>query len=323
MNPYLQQIIVNSANKKSVSKPKNTYSKSDFDEAYKKFKIKLRHEFINYLLLSLGIVSAGFGLKGFLLPNSFIDGGITGISLLLSIKGHFSLPILIVLLNIPFLFIGLKQLGLGFVLKTMFGILGFSVCLAFITYPVVTSDKLLVAVFGGIFLGTGIGLAVRGGGVLDGTEIMAIYINKNSALTIGDIILVFNVLIFSVAAWLLSIETALYSILAYIIASKAVDFVLVGIEEFNGVTIISEKNFEIRKMITNDLGRGVTIYKGSKAYGKTGHQQTEIDVLFSVITRLEVAKLYTEIEKIDPQAFIVMNSIKDTKGGMIKKRITH
>jgi len=283
----------------------------------------LKREIINALLILAGIVSAAFGLKSFLLSNGFIDGGITGISLLISVVTNIQLPILIVILNIPFIIMGYKQIGRAFMIKTALGILGLALCLALIHFPILTQDKLLISVFGGFFLGAGIGLSMRGGGVIDGTEVMAIYFSKKTGLTIGDIILIVNIIIFSFAAWLLSFETALYSILTYLSASKTVDFIIEGIEEYTGVTIISAKNEELRKMITEDLGRGVTIYKGARGYNYNTSHKLEIDILYTVITRLEVAKLNTEIEKIDPSAFVIMNSIKDTRGGMIKKRILH
>jgi uncharacterized membrane-anchored protein YitT (DUF2179 family) len=283
----------------------------------------LKRETINACLILLGVVSAAFGLKSFLLPNNFIDGGITGISLLVSKVTGFNLPVLIVVLNIPFIILGYTQIGKSFVIKTALGILSLAICLATVSFPILTADKLLVSVFGGFFLGAGIGLTMRGGGVIDGTEVMAISFSKKTGLTIGDIILIVNIIIFSFAAWLLSFETALYSILTYLSASKTVDFIIEGIEEYTGVTIISAKNEEIRLMITEDLGRGVTVYKGTRGLGKTDDKKAEIDILYSVITRLEVAKLNTEIEKIDPAAFVIMNSIKDTRGGMIKKRRLH
>lgn len=292
-------------------------------KAFIRLKVFIRRETINAFLLLLGIASASFGLKSFLLSNGFIDGGITGISLLVSAVSGVKLPVLILLLNIPFILLGYHQIGRNFVIKTSVGIIGLAISLAVFNFPVMTADKLLVAVFGGFFLGAGIGLTMRGGGVIDGTEVMAIYLSKRTGLTIGDIILIVNILIFSFAAWLLSFETALYSILAYLSASKTIDFILEGIEEYTGVTIISAKNEDIRIMITEKLGRGVTIYKGSRGYGKSGYKGGDIDILYSVITRLEVTKLSTEIEKIDPDAFVIMNSIKDTKGGMIKKRILH
>jgi uncharacterized membrane-anchored protein YitT (DUF2179 family) len=291
--------------------------------AFSRFRRLMRREIINGFLIILGVVSASFGLKSFLLPNDFIDGGITGVSLLVSAISGWPLPILIIALNIPFVVLGFRQIGKNFMIKTALGILGLALCVATIPFPILTADKLLVSVFGGFFLGAGIGLAMRGGGVIDGTEVMAISFSKSTGLSIGDIILIVNIIIFSFAAWLLSFETALYSILAYLSASKTVDFIIEGIEEYTGVTIISAKNEEIRLMITEKLGRGVTVYKGARGYGKTGDRKSEMDILYSVITRLEVARLSTEIEKIDPSAFVIMNSIKDTKGGMIKKRVLH
>ncbi len=292
-------------------------------KAFYNFRKLVRRELINVFLICLGIFSAGCGLKSFLLPSNFIDGGVTGISLLISEVSGLSLPVLIVLLNIPFVLLGYTQIGKNFVIKTVMAIIGLALCVAFVEYPVITADRVLVPVFGGFFLGAGIGLAMRGGGVLDGTEVMALYLSKKTGLTIGDIILIFNIIIFSFAAWLLTIETALYSILAYLSASKTVDFIIEGLEEYTGVTIVSGKSEEIRKMLTETMGRGVTVYKGTRGFGKTGHKLGDIDILYSVVTRLEIARFNAEIEKIDPEAFVVMNSIKDTKGGMIKKRPLH
>jgi uncharacterized membrane-anchored protein YitT (DUF2179 family) len=298
-------------------------TKRERARAFIRLRRLLRREIINAFLILLGIFSASFGLKSFLLPNDFIDGGITGVSLLVSAVSGWPLSWLIIALNIPFIVLGFTQIGQNFMIKTGLGILGLALCIATVSFPILTADKLLVSVFGGFFLGAGIGLAMRGGGVIDGTEVMAISFSKSTGLTIGDIILIVNIIIFSFAAWLLSFETALYSILAYLSASKTVDFIIEGIEEYTGVTIISAKNEEIRIMITQNLGRGVTVYKGARGFGKQGDRKSEIDILYSVITRLEVAKLSAEIEKIDPSAFVIMNSIKDTRGGMIKKRILH
>jgi uncharacterized membrane-anchored protein YitT (DUF2179 family) len=165
-------------------------------------------------------------------------------------------------------------------------------------------------------------LAVRGGAVIDGTEVLAIYLSKKLSTTIGDIVVVINIIIFSAAAYLLSIEIALYSMITYLAASRTLDFIIEGIEEYIGVTIVSSHNAEIRQMIIDKMGRGVTVYNGKGGYGKTGETR-EVEIIYSVITRLEINKLNTEIEKIDPNAFIVMNSVKDTKGGMIKKRPLH
>lgn len=191
---------------------------------------------------------------------------------------------------------------------------------AFFPYPHITNDKLLIAVFGGFFLGAGIGLAVRGGAVIDGTEVLAIAVSKKTGLTIGDVILLVNVIIFSLAAWLVSIETAMYAMLTYLSASKTVDFIIEGIEEYMAVTIISVEPEKIRSMVISTMGRGITVYKGEQGYGKTGEKNYDMKILYTVVTRLELNKLKLEIEKIDPKAFVVMHSIKDMKGGMIKKR---
>ena len=267
----------------------------------------------------LGIFSAAFGLESFLLPNRFIDGGATGISLLIAEVADVPLYILILLVNIPFVVLGYKVIGRLFAIKTAFAILGLALALFAVDFPEITQDKLLVAVFGGFFLGAGIGLSVRGGSVLDGTEVLAIYLSRKLGTTIGDIIILINILVFSAAAYLLSVETALYSMLTYLAASKTLDFVIEGIEEYTGVTIISEKNEEIRAMIIDKLGRGLTVYKAKGGYGRKG-ERNEYDVIFTVITRLEIRRLNIEITKIDPKAFVVMSKINDTRGGMIKKR---
>lgn len=270
-------------------------------------------------LMLLGVLSAGFGLKGFLLDNNFIDGGVTGISLLTNSQTDIPLSFLIILFNLPFLLLGYKQISRIFSLKSMLAITALAIAIAVIPYPKITSDKVLVAVFGGIFLGAGIGLTIRGGGVIDGTEVLAIYLSRKISLTVGDFILLFNILIFSVAAYLLTMESAMYSILTYLSASKMVDFILEGIEEYTGVTIVSTHSQQIMHMIQNKLGRGLTVYSGRKGFGKSGLSNQNIDIIFAVITRLEINRLTSEVNRIDPKAFIVMQSIKDTRGGMVKK----
>lgn len=283
-------------------------------------KFNIAHIAKDSIFILIGIVSAGFGLKGFLLPNLFIDGGAMGISLLISETTNVSLSILIVAINLPFLLLGYSQIGKQFALKSIIAIIGLAVVVHFISYPLITSDKLLIAVFGGFFLGAGIGMAIRGGSVIDGTEVLAIHLSKKTGLTIGDIILIFNIIIFSFSAYILSIEIALYAILTYLAAAKTVNFVVEGVEEYTGITIISNNSDKIRLMITEKLGRGVTMYTGKGGYGKRGRTLKQIDIVYTVITRLEIARLRTEIDKLDSDAFIIMNSIKDTKGGMIKKR---
>ncbi|WP_109434882.1 YitT family protein [Aquimarina sp. AU119] len=292
---------------------------SDFDQTSQKLRVTLISLFKDVFLIVLGVISAAFGLESFLLPNMFIDGGVTGISLLVSEITSIPLYILIVVINIPFIFLGFKVIGKRFAIRATIAISGLALSLLLIDFPEVTQDKLLVSVFGGFFLGAGIGLSVRGGGVLDGTEVLAIFMSKKLGTTVGDAITIINVIIFSAAAYLLSIETALYSMLTYLAASKTLDFVIEGIEEYTGVTIISEHNTKIMDMITHTMRRGVTIYQGKQGYGNHGHMN-EIDILYTVVTRLEISKLNREIEKIDPNAFVIMHSINDTRGGMIKKR---
>lgn len=273
----------------------------------------------DFILIVFGIFSAAFGFKGFLLTNHFIDGGATGISLLISELSVIPLHWLIIGVNIPFILLANQVIGRTFAVKTTLSILGLSFVLAFIPFPNVTNDNLLVAIFGGFFLGAGIGFSIRGGAVIDGTEVLAIFLSRKLSSTIGDIIIVINVLIFGAAAYFLSIEIALYSMITYLAASKTLDFIVEGIEEFIGVTIVSKRSEEIKQMIVEHMHRGVTIYCGKHGIGKRGETQA-IDIVYSVITRLEISTLNNEIEKIDPNAFIVMNSVKDTRGGMIKKR---
>ncbi len=275
----------------------------------------LKHVFF----ILLGVLSAGFGLKGFLLPNGFIDGGVTGISLLFEALTNYPLALLIVIINAPFILLGYFQIGKLFTIKSIAAISGLALALIFIDYPIITSDKLLIAVFGGFFLGSGIGLTIRGGGVLDGTEVLAIYLTKKTGLTIGDLILIFNIIIFAVAAYLLSVETALYSILTYLTASKTVNLVVEGVEEYIGVTIVSTKSEDIRIMIIEEMGKGVTIYNGKRGFGKKGENLNKTDIIYSVITRLEMTRLQTEIQKIDSDAFIIMNKVMDLQGGHLPK----
>jgi uncharacterized membrane-anchored protein YitT (DUF2179 family) len=289
-------------------------------KAAKRIRKRVRDKIRDSILILLGIFSAGFGLRGFLLPNGFIDGGVTGISLLINAKTSFSLSILIIIINLPFILLGYRQINRNFSIKSILAISILAIVVATVPYPTVTNDKILIAVFGGFFLGAGIGLTIRGGAVIDGTEILAIYLSRKQSLTVGDFILLFNIIIFSVAAYLLTIEVALYSILIYLAASRTVDFILEGIEEFMGITIISIRSKQIIDMIQNKLGRGLTIYSGRKGFGKSGASQQTVDIIFTVITRLEINRLTTEVERIDPQAFIFMQSVKDTRGGMVKKR---
>jgi uncharacterized membrane-anchored protein YitT (DUF2179 family) len=275
------------------------------------------------LFISSGVIMASIGLKGFLLPNNFLDGGAMGMSLLLKILTNVDLSLLIILVNLPFIILGARQISISFSVKSSLAILLLAVLVHFISIPSITADKLLISIFGGFFLGAGIGLSIRGGAVIDGTEVLAISVSRKSSLSVGDFIALFNIALFSFAILLTNIETAMYSMLTYLSASKTVDFIINGVEEYLGVLIISTKNEEIKKQITIELGRGVTVFKSDKGFGSRGTFDKESNILFCVVTRLEVTNLLLEIDKIDPDAFVVQHPVKDTKGGMIKKRPLH
>lgn len=321
MNPFWTRIIVDTARRHRRDEGPLTDKASAFRraKALREFRVIAWNFVKDVFLIAIGIASAAFGLESFLVPNGFIDGGVTGISLLVSQVSHLPLPVLLLAINIPFILLAYNTIGLEFTIKTALAITGLALALAFWHFPEVTHDNLLVAVFGGFFLGAGIGLSVRGGAVIDGTEVLAIFVSRNAGTTIGDVIIAINILIFSAAAYFLSIEAALYSMITYLAASRTLDFIVEGIEEYTGVTIVSSHHEEIRQMIIHTLGRGVTIYKGRSGFGKQGERK-EMDIIYTVITRLEISRLNVEIEKIDPHAFVVMHTIKDTRGGMIKKR---
>jgi len=280
---------------------------------------RLLPELVNALFIGLGILSASMGLKGFLLSSNFIDGGVTGVSMLLAKTTGLSLSVLLPLVNLPFIAVGYRQMGRAFAVRSVVGIAGFAVSLATIPFPDVTPDLVLTSVFGGFFIGAGIGLAVRGGAVLDGTEIAALLISKRAdLLRVGDVILGFNVALFLIAMSVLGVDAALYSILTYVAAARTLDFVLYGIDEYTAITVMSDLNAAIRERITGDLGRGVTIFKG---YG--GMRGTEQDILYCVVTRLEIGKVRAIVRDLDAGAFVVFHPLAGAEGGMVKTRGFH
>ena len=269
------------------------------------------------ILIILGILSAAFGLKGFLLSSHFIDGGVTGVSMLLSNVLGWPLALLIPVINVPFIIVAYRQIGRVFAVRSVLAILGLSLCLAFVRFPDVTPDKLLTAVFGGFFIGGGIGLAIRGGAVLDGTEIAALLISKSShLLKVGDVILILNVVIFSLAAFFLGIDSALYSMLTYFAASKTVDFLIHGVEEHTAIIIVSENSEPIRQGIIQRLQRGVTVFKG-----KGGLTNQDQDILYCVVTRLEIGRVKSVVQDFDEGAFVVVHGLADAEGGVVKRHV--
>jgi uncharacterized membrane-anchored protein YitT (DUF2179 family) len=272
-------------------------------------------ELKNTFLIAIGVFAAAMGLKGFLFSSRFIDGGVTGISMLLAKTTSLPLSIWLPLINIPFIAIAYHQLGKVFAIRSSLAIGGLALILATVPFPDVTHDLVLTAVFGGLFIGAGIGLAIRGGAVLDGTEIAALLISKRiHILKVGDVILLFNVVLFIAALSLLGTEQALYSIVTYAAAAKTLDFVIYGFEEYTAITIFSGKNSSIREKITGDLGRGVTVFQG---YG--GLSKDDQEILYCVVTRLEVGEVKKIVQSIDSNAFITIHPLASVEGGYIKR----
>jgi uncharacterized membrane-anchored protein YitT (DUF2179 family) len=275
----------------------------------------IQRETFNALLILGGILAAGMGLKGFLFSSHFIDGGVTGISMLLAKTTPLPLAVWLPVVNLPFVVLGYHQLGRAFALRSALAIIGLAVVLAVVRFPDVTHDLLLTAVFGGVFIGAGIGLAMRGSAVLDGTEIAALLIGKRSpVLKVGDVILGFNVVLFMVAMSILGVEPALYSILTYAAAARTLDFILHGIEEYTAITIMSAASQGIREGIVGEMGRGVTVYKALG--GKTGEDR---EILYCVVTRLEIGGIIRIIERLDREAFVVQHPLADVRGGFVHR----
>jgi len=279
---------------------------------------------IDALYTVAGIFFCGFALKGFLIPNQFFDGGITGISLLIHEIYHWNIGVVILLANIPLIILGTFLVNKTFAIRTFLAITGLALCLHFIPYPQITSDKLLVSIFGGVFLGLGLGLAMRGGCALDGIEVLALYTGKRISFTISEIILGINIIIFLIAALKLGLPVALYSILTYYSASRTIDFVIEGLEQFTGVTIISGQSEKIKEQLVMGLGRGITVYKGERGFMKESYDISQpVDIVFTVVTRMELIRLKNLVQKIDPKAFVFTSIIKETAGGILKRNARH
>ena len=275
-------------------------------------------KFLGWLMLAIAVLIAAMGLNCFLLPNHFIDGGITGVSMLLADLTGVRLPVWLIVVNIPFVLLAYRFIGKKFAIQSGIAIVGLALAVALIPFPSVTSDKLLGAVFGGFFVGAGVGLAIRCGGVLDGTEILAVMLSAKSFATVGEVILGLNVIIFSVAAIFLGVEPALYSMLTYLAASKTIDYLLHGIEAYNGVMILTRERETIQNAIYKEMGRGITNFKTLGGYSGTAQE-----VIFCVVTRLEITKLESIVNRIDAKAFVVTVPVLNAKGGVVKQRTAY
>ncbi len=293
---------------------------------YKKYKnetIEWRKvwDFKNLIQIVLGAALAVLAMKGFMIPNKFMDGGITGISLLLHEIYHINISLLVVVLNATFIYLGYRRIGKTFAVQTTLAVILLSIGLYFVNIGPITSDKLLIAIFGGILIGTGVGLVIRGGGVIDGSEVVAVFTRRKTGFSNTEIIMLFNVIIFAIAALAFGIETAMYSIITYFAATKATDYVVDGIEEFTSMNIISAKQEEIKYFLVNELGKGITVYKGERGYLPGSYDiKTDCEIIVTIISRLEIIQIQDALMKIDPRAFVYVQSIKEATGGVLKAR---
>ena len=278
---------------------------------------KTRALIYEYFQILVGIVLASIGLKAFLLPNGFLDGGVTGIALLVRTFVDIELSYLLLLFSIPFLILGYFTVSKRIIIKSVLSIIGLALILHFENFGTITDDKLLISIFGGLFLGAGIGIAIRNGSVLDGSEILGVYINDKFGVSIGQIILIFNIILFSITALVISTEVALYSILAYIVTAKVTDLTIEGFEDFIGVTIVSKKYELIEEAIMKELGVGMTLYKGTRGVGISGKQE-DFDIIHSIINRIDMKKMHRIVNSIDQNAFIVEFDVNNVKGGVLR-----
>jgi len=274
--------------------------------------------FSEYFQILLGIVLASIGLKAFLLPNGFMDGGVTGIALLINKLININISILLIVFSIPFLIMGYFTVSKRIILKSIISIIGLALFIHFENFEIITEDKFLISIFGGLFLGAGIGIAIRNGAVLDGSEILGIFINDRFGISIGKVILVFNIILFSITAFVISKEIAMYSILTYIVTAKVTDLVIEGFEDFIGVSIVSTHYDKIKVAIINELGAGMTIYKGQKGFGSKGKTE-DFDIIHTIINRIDIKKMYRIVTSIDKEAFIVEFDVNNVKGGVLRR----
>ena len=276
---------------------------------------------IEYFQIAIGILSASVGLKAFLLPNGFLDGGVTGLALLIETFVDIELSYLLVLFSIPFLILGYFTVSKRIIIKSVISIIGLALFIHFENFETITDDKLLISIFGGLFLGAGIGIAIRNGSVLDGSEILGVFINDRFGISIGKVILVFNIILFAITAFVISVEIALYSILTYIVTAKVTDLIIEGFEDFIGITIVSKHYEKIKLAIIIELGAGMTIYKGKRGFGSSGEIQ-DFDIIHTIINRIDIKKVYKIVSKIDHEAFIVEFDVNSVKGGVLRRYLS-
>ena len=271
-----------------------------------------------------GVLSAVFALKGFMLPNHFIDGGITGLSILFSHGSEKYIGLFLVVFNIPFVIIGYKKIGKTFAVQTTISILLLTLAIKVIPIPELHYDKILIAVFGGFFIGLGIGMVIKGGGVLDGLEVIAAYTNRKFGFSTSEIVMMFNTCVILAAAFFFGPEPAMYSILTYFTAMKISDYVVDGFEEYTALTVISGKHEMIKSLIVNDFNKAISVYKGERGYLPASFNiKHDCDIIMTIVTRLEIHRIRMAILDKDPNAFVFIQSIKEVTGGVIKQKVNH
>jgi len=275
----------------------------------------------NLLQIIIGCGMAVFAMKGFMIPNQFMDGGVTGISLLLHEISHINISIFIFVFNLPFIYLGYKKIGKTFAVQTSLAVVLLTLGLLFIDMPSVTSDKLLIAIFGGILIGTGVGLVIRSGGVLDGAEVIAVFTRRRIGFSNSEIIMIFNTFIFAGAAFHFGLETAMYSLITYFAATRATNYIVDGIEQYTAVNIISSQHEKVKALLVNDLRKGITVYKGERGYLPGSFEvKTDCEIIVTIVTRLEINQIQASIIEIDPKAFIYIQNINDATGGILKAK---
>ncbi len=269
-----------------------------------------------------GVFIAVVALKGFMIPNNFLDGGVTAASILLNGIFHVDFSIFLIMLNIPFFYIGYLKISKTFGIQSLIAVLLMAVLMYVVEIPTITSDKFLIAAFGGFLIGLGIGLVIRGGGIIDGLEVIAIYSQKKSGFTSSEIIMVINSIVILGAAFKFGIEAAMYSILVYFIAIKTSDYVVDGFEEFTALTIVSKEYDAVKSLIVNDFGKAISVYKAERGYLPGSFDiKFDCDIVLTVVTRLEIHRIKEAIYIIDPNAFFYVQSIKEVKGGVIRRPV--
>ena len=272
-----------------------------------------------FVFITAGAILMAVALEVFLVPNDIIDGGITGISIVLSKITALPLGIFLFIINLPFLFLGYKQIGKTFAISTLYGIVVMSVTTQLLHHvSPFTNEKILAVLFGGLILGLGVGLVIRFGGSLDGTEIVAILLSKKTRIPVGQIIMIMNVFIFIIAGFVFGWDSAMYSIFTYYMASKVMDIMVEGLNESKSVTIISSEYEEISQTIQDRLGRTTTFI-----YARGGYSREDTQMIYCVVTRLELAKLKSVVQEIDPKAFIAIEHVSDVLGGNFEKSAIH